>query len=59
MTKETLPSLYNYIYIDTTELSEDEVERSVEQELDQVFKLTDEKNKIYRCKYCETKISRK
>ena len=32
---------------------------SIEQELDQVFKLTDEKNKIYRCKYCETKISRK
>ena len=32
---------------------------SVEQELDQVFILTDEKNKVYRCKYCETKISRK
>ena len=32
---------------------------SIEQELDQVFILTDEKNKIYRCKYCETKISRK
>ena len=32
---------------------------SIEQELDQVFILTDEKNKVYRCKYCETKISRK
>lgn len=28
---------------------------SVEQELDQIFVLTDEKNKIYRCKYCEVK----
>lgn len=28
---------------------------SVEQELDQVFLLTDEKNEIYRCKYCEEK----
>lgn len=27
----------------------------VEQEIDHVFKLTDEKNKIYRCIYCETK----
>ena len=28
---------------------------SVEQELDQVFILTDNENKIYRCKYCESK----
>lgn len=28
---------------------------TTEQELDQVFKLTDRKNKIYRCLYCETK----
>ncbi|MDD6736364.1 MAG: aspartate carbamoyltransferase regulatory subunit [Clostridiales bacterium] len=28
---------------------------SVEQELDQVFRLTDKKNKVYRCIYCETK----
>lgn len=27
---------------------------SVEQELNQVFVLTDEKEKVYRCKYCET-----
>lgn len=27
---------------------------SVEQNLDQVFVLTDEKKKIYRCMYCET-----
>lgn len=28
---------------------------SVEQELDQVFKLTDRENGVYRCLYCETK----
>ena len=28
---------------------------SCEQELDHVFKLTDNENKIYRCIYCETK----
>ncbi|MBQ4082036.1 MAG: aspartate carbamoyltransferase regulatory subunit [Clostridia bacterium] len=28
---------------------------SVEQELDQIFKLTDRENKVYRCIYCETK----
>ena len=28
---------------------------SVEQELPHVFKLTDRKNKVYRCLYCETK----
>lgn len=28
---------------------------SVEQELDQIFKLTDKEEKIYRCIYCETK----
>jgi len=28
---------------------------SVEQELDNVFRLTDKENKIYRCIYCETK----
>ena len=27
----------------------------IEQELDQIFVLTDEKNHIYRCKYCESK----
>ncbi len=27
----------------------------IEQELDNVFILTDEKNHIYRCKYCESK----
>ena len=27
---------------------------SIEQELDQVFVLTDREKKIYRCKYCET-----
>ncbi len=31
---------------------------SVEQELDHVFKLTDEKNKVYRCIYCETKAGK-
>lgn len=28
---------------------------STEQELDQIFKLTDPKSKTYRCLYCETK----
>ncbi len=28
---------------------------SIEQELDHVFVLTDEKNEVYRCKYCEQK----
>ncbi len=28
----------------------------IEQELDQVFILTDEKEHVYRCKYCEEKI---
>jgi aspartate carbamoyltransferase regulatory subunit len=28
---------------------------SVEQELDNIFKLTDRENSVYRCIYCETK----
>lgn len=28
---------------------------SAEQEIDHVFRLTDKKNKVYRCIYCETK----
>ena len=31
---------------------------SVEQELDHIFRLTDEENKIYRCLYCETQAGR-
>ena len=30
---------------------------STEQEIDQVFNLTDRENKVYRCAYCETKYS--
>ena len=30
---------------------------SIEQELDQVFKLTDRENRVYRCAYCESKKS--
>ncbi|MCR5136221.1 MAG: aspartate carbamoyltransferase regulatory subunit [Oscillospiraceae bacterium] len=30
---------------------------STEQELNHVFKLTDRKNKVYRCLYCETKAT--
>lgn len=30
---------------------------SCEQEIDNIFKLTDRKNKVYRCIYCETKGS--
>ena len=32
---------------------------SVEQELDNIFILTDKDKKIYRCKYCEAKIPKK
>lgn len=28
---------------------------TIEQELPQVFQLTDRENKVYRCKYCESK----
>ena len=28
---------------------------TIEQELPQVFRLTDRKNKVYRCRYCESK----
>ena len=30
---------------------------STEQELKHIFKLTDRKNRIYRCYYCETKVN--
>lgn len=32
---------------------------STEQELPQIFKLTDRDNKVYRCYYCETKANKK
>lgn len=31
---------------------------SIEQELDQIFILTDEKKKVYRCRYCEEKYNK-
>ncbi len=31
---------------------------SIEQELEQVFVLTDEENEVYRCKYCEEQYKR-
>lgn len=31
---------------------------SIEQELDQIFVLTDLENEVYRCKYCEEKYKR-
>ena len=30
---------------------------SIEQELDQIFLLTDEAKEVYRCKYCEEKYT--
>ena len=30
---------------------------SIEQELDQIFMLTDEEKEVYRCKYCEEKYT--
>ena len=32
---------------------------SIEQELDQIFVLTDTEKQVYRCKYCETKFKGK
>ena len=32
---------------------------SIEQELDQIFFLTDPEHEVYRCKYCEEKYSGK
>ena len=32
---------------------------SIEQEIDHIFKLTDKKNEIYRCIYCEEKNEKK
>ncbi len=32
---------------------------SVEQELPQIFVLSDEENQVYRCKYCEEKFDRR
>lgn len=32
---------------------------SIEQELDQIFVLTDPEHEVYRCKYCETKYKKK
>ena len=32
---------------------------SVENEIDHIFKLSDEENRIYRCIYCETKAEKK
>ena len=31
---------------------------SVEQDLDQVFKLTDREHQVYRCIYCESKLKK-
>lgn len=31
---------------------------SIEQELEQIFVLTDSEHEVYRCKYCETKFKR-
>ena len=31
---------------------------TIEQELDQIFVLTDEKKKVYRCRYCEEKYNK-
>ena len=31
---------------------------TVEQEIDQIFELTDRENKVYRCKYCEAQAKK-
>ena len=50
----TLPKTVTNVINCTTQRSK----TSIEQELDQVFYLTDEDKQVYRCKYCEEKYSK-
>lgn len=54
--KKYHPELPNKI-INTVKCKNPRCITSVEQELDQVFILTDKENRVYRCKYCEAKAS--
>ena len=54
--KKYHPELPNKI-INTVKCKNPRCITTVEQELDQVFILTDRENRVYRCKYCESKAN--
>lgn len=54
--KKYHPELPNKI-VNTVKCKNPRCITTIEQELDQVFILTDKENRVYRCKYCETKES--
>ena len=54
--KKYHPELPNRI-VNTVKCKNPRCITTTEQELDQVFILTDKENRIYRCKYCESKAN--
>ena len=54
--KKYHPELPNKI-VNTVKCKNPRCITTTEQELDQVFILTDKENRIYRCKYCESKAN--
>ena len=54
--KKYHPELPNKI-INTVKCKNPRCITTIEQELDQVFILTDKENRVYRCKYCESKAN--
>ena len=50
------PELPNKI-VNTVKCKNPRCITTIEQELDQVFILTDKENRVYRCKYCESKAN--
>ena len=55
--KKYHPELPNKI-VNTVKCKNPRCITTIEQELDQVFILTDRKEKVYRCKYCEMSLKR-
>ena len=54
--KKYHPKLPNKI-VNTVNCKNPRCITTTEQELDQVFILTDKENRVYRCKYCESKAN--
>ena len=54
--KKYHPELPNKI-VNTVKCKNPRCITTIEQELDQVFILTDKENRVYRCKYCESKAN--
>ena len=54
--KKYHPELPNKI-VNTVKCKDPRCITTIEQELDQVFILTDKENRVYRCKYCESKAN--